>query len=112
MSDLYPGLKLLMKFNLPQNLNDRSLRPILQQRLKAVSMTSQAAFSNNNFSNNYINETDVTSNSLGAENRVLSLEKIIAADKLDIPEAQTVEEQSPLYTRKINYKKSQALLHT
>ena len=40
MSDLYPGLKLLIKFNLPHNQNDRSLRPILQQRLKAVSMTS------------------------------------------------------------------------
>lgn len=107
MSDLYPGLKLLMKFNLPETLNDRSLRPILQQRLKAVSMTSQAAFSNQN-----IPETDVTSNSVGGENRVLSVEKIIAADRIDIPEAKTVEQQSPLYTKKINYKKSQALLHT
>ena len=82
MSDLYPGLKLLMKFNLPETLNDRSLRPILQQRLKAASMTSQAAFSNN-----YINETDVTSNSIVGDNRVFSVEKLIAIDKLDLPES-------------------------
>ena len=70
-------------------------------------MTSQAAFSNQN-----VPETEVTSNSAGAENRVLSVEKMIAAEKIDIPEAKTVELQSPLYTKKINYKKSQALLHT
>ena len=45
-------------------------------------MTSQAAFSNN-----YINETDVTSNSIMGDNKVLSVEKLIAIDKLDLPES-------------------------
>ena len=62
-------------------------------------MTSQVAFSNQN-----IPETEVTSNSAGAENRVLSVEKMIAAEKIDIPEAKTVELQPDLrpilYTRR------------